>query len=200
MSYIIKDPDTFRNNVRTQFNLTIEGIIAEMKKADEGIKAKAKAGENPDAKYDNLDIRKWSANLEISIFNYSIREAINKKIVKTWQNVAFCHLYIDRLRTVYCNLKPEIINQVLNDEIKIQDVGFMTHQEFDETKWKELIDKKIKRDDSKFNAKIEASTSLFTCKKCGSNKCTYYELQIRSADEPATIFITCLNCGKHWKI
>jgi len=75
----------------------------------------------------------------------------------------------------------------------------MTHQELDANMWKELIDKKIKRDDSKFNVNIESSTSLFTCKKCGSKKCTYYELQIRSADEPATIFITCLECGKHWK-
>ena len=104
------------------------------------------------------------------------------------------------MRSIYFNLKPEIIQQVLNKEIKPQEVAFMTHQEFDETKWKDLIEKKIKRDESKFNVNIESSTSLFTCKKCGSKKCTYYELQIRSADEPATIFITCLDCGKHWKV
>jgi DNA-directed RNA polymerase subunit M/transcription elongation factor TFIIS len=181
MSYIIKNPDVFRNNVRCKLNRKIQEII-----------------ENSDNKTRNTE--RISANLEISIFNYSIKEATKKKIVKTWQNISFCQLYIDRLRTVFFNLKPDIIGLVINGEIKIQEVGFMTHQEFDETKWKDLIEKKIKRDDSKFNAKIEASTSLFNCKKCGSNKCTYYELQIRSADEPATIFITCLTCGKHWKI
>ena len=36
-------------------------------------------------------------------------------------------------------------------------------------------------------------------KSCGKNKCTYYELQTRSADEPMTTFVSCLNCGNHWK-
>ena len=39
----------------------------------------------------------------------------------------------------------------------------------------------------------------FTCFKCKSNKCTFYQLQTRSADEPMTTFVTCLNCGNRWK-
>lgn len=39
----------------------------------------------------------------------------------------------------------------------------------------------------------------FTCSKCKSNKTSFYEKQTRSSDEPMTVFITCLNCGKHWK-
>jgi transcription elongation factor S-II len=75
----------------------------------------------------------------------------------------------------------------------------MTHQELNPEHWKEHIDRKIKRDSSKYTTNIEASTDMFTCKKCKSKKCTYYELQTRSADEPTTVFITCLDCGKHWK-
>ena len=66
-------------------------------------------------------------------------------------------------------------------------------------RWKDLIERKIKRDESKYSNRLEASTDMFTCSKCKSKKCTYYELQTRSADEPATIFVTCLNCGKNWK-
>lgn len=40
---------------------------------------------------------------------------------------------------------------------------------------------------------------MFKCSKCKSDKTTYYEMQTRSADEPMTAFITCLNCGKRWK-
>ena len=57
----------------------------------------------------------------------------------------------------------------------------------------------MKRDVSKFNTNTQASTDMFTCRKCKSKRCTYYELQTRSADEPATIFVTCLDCGKNWK-
>jgi transcription elongation factor S-II len=85
------------------------------------------------------------------------------------------------------------------NELKPQTYAFMTHQEMNPERWKSLIEDKIKRDASKFKTNIEASTDMFTCKKCKSKKCTYYELQTRSADEPATIFITCLDCGKHWK-
>ena len=40
---------------------------------------------------------------------------------------------------------------------------------------------------------------LFRCGKCKSNRTTYYQMQTRSADEPMTIFIRCLNCGKDWR-
>lgn len=75
----------------------------------------------------------------------------------------------------------------------------LTHYEMDPERWGELIDKKVKREASKFHTNIQASTDMFTCRKCKSKKCTYYELQTRSADEPATIFVTCLDCGKNWR-
>ena len=71
----------------------------------------------------------------------------------------------------------------------------MTHQELEPEKWKDLIDQKIKRDASKFVTNIQATTDMFTCRKCKSKRSTFYEMQTRSADEPATIFVTCLDCG-----
>lgn len=143
---------------------------------------------------------KISQNLEKAIFNYAIKEATQKKIIKKWENHYFKQLYIDRLRTIINNLKnPDILQQLQSEEMKPQTFAFMTHQEMNPERWSVLIRQKIKRDASKFTVNIEASTDMFTCKKCKSKKCTYYELQTRSADEPATIFITCLDCGKHWK-
>ena len=42
-------------------------------------------------------------------------------------------------------------------------------------------------------------SNTFTCGKCKENKTRYTQVQTRSADEPMTIFITCVNCGNRWK-
>ena len=139
-------------------------------------------------------------NLEKGIFNYAIKEANSKKIIKKWDNIYFAQLYIDRLRSVYINLKnPQFQELIKTDEIAPQTIAFITHQEMNPDRWRLLIHNKTIRDASKYVTNIVASTDMYTCKKCKSKKCTYYELQTRSADEPATIFVTCLDCGKHWK-
>jgi transcription elongation factor S-II len=141
-----------------------------------------------------------ATNLEIGIFNYAIKEATRKKIVKKWENPHFVSIYIDRLRSIYMNLKNEHLkNLIRNGEVEPKQLAFMTHQEFNPDHWRDIIEKKMKRDASKYNDNIQASTNMYTCRKCKSTRCTYYEMQTRSADEPATIFVTCLDCGKHWR-
>jgi transcription elongation factor S-II len=143
---------------------------------------------------------KISINLEKGIFNYAIKEATNHKIIKKWENPNFVQIYVVRLRSIFINLKnQELLQQVKTGEITPQTLAFMTHQEMNPKIWKKLIDEKIKKDANKFTNNTQASTDMFTCKKCKGKKCTYYELQTRSADEPATIFVTCLDCGKNWK-
>ncbi|KAL2555937.1 Transcription elongation factor TFIIS [Forsythia ovata] len=44
-----------------------------------------------------------------------------------------------------------------------------------------------------------ASTDQFTCGRCKKKETTYYQLQTRSADEPMTTFVTCVNCNNRWK-
>ena len=147
-----------------------------------------------------IDDLTFSTNLEKGIFNYAIKEATQRKIVKKWENSHFVQLYVDRLRSVYINLKnPYLLEQIRNKEMAPQLVAFMTHHEFKPDHWKTLIDRKMKRDASKYVDNTQASTDMFTCKKCRSKRCTYYEMQTRSADEPSTLFVTCLDCGKHWR-
>ena len=146
------------------------------------------------------DIETLSTNIEKGIFNWTIQHASKNNIVKKWSNTFFVTLYIDRLRSVYINLKkPDVACAVLSANIKSQEIAFMTHQEICPDKWKKLIDDKKIRDKQKYEPNIEASTDNFTCNKCKSKKCTYYQLQTRSADEPMTTFVTCLECGKRWK-
>ena len=37
------------------------------------------------------------------------------------------------------------------------------------------------------------------CEKCGHNQAYFNEIQIRSADEPATLFYQCINCKHQWR-
>ena len=140
-------------------------------------------------------------NLEKGICNSCIKEGKSRKIINKWENKQFETLYVSKLWTVMTNLKnPELVQQIKNNEILPQNIAFMTHQEMQPSQWKDMIERKIRRDESKYSTNLEASTDMFTCRKCKSKKCTYYELQTRSADEPATIFVSCLNCGKNWKM
>jgi len=165
----IANPEQFRLNIRGKLNEIIEN-------------------------------EKHSTNLEKGIFNYALKEAANRKVVKKWDNQYFAQIYLDRLRSIYLNLKnPEILEQIKSEAIQSHTVAFMTHQEMRPDKWKELIEEKVKRDANKFEQNIEASTDTFTCRKCKQNKCTYYQMQTRSADEPMTVYISCINCGNRWK-
>jgi DNA-directed RNA polymerase subunit M/transcription elongation factor TFIIS len=165
----IKDSETFRNNIRQELNKIL-----------------------------NND--KNSTNLEKGIFNYTLKEANQRKVMKKWDNEKFVCIYVDKLRSVYMNLtKPNIIEQINNNSIQIHTIAFMSHQELDPEKWNELIKLKSVRDKNKYEVNIEAATDTFKCRGCGESKCTYYLQQTRSADEPTTIFVTCLSCGKRWK-
>ena len=85
-----------------------------------------------------------SINLEIGIYNYALKEATSQKILKKWDNVYFVQLYLDRLRSIYINLKNDkLLNQIKKNEITVQTLAFMTHQEMDSDLWKDLIEQKV---------------------------------------------------------
>jgi transcription elongation factor S-II len=148
---------------------------------------------------DILKDEKNSNNLEKGIFNYSLKESDQNKIVKKWDNKKFVQIYINRLRSIVVNLKGETLEHIKNGTIKPHIVAFMTHQELAPEKWAKLIEAKTKRDLNKCETNLSAATDTFTCRKCKGNQCTYYQLQTRSADEPMTTFVTCLLCSARFK-
>ena len=164
--------------------------------------------ENPDefrtnvvSKLDNIiKNNKISTNLEKGIFNYSLKQCEEKKLIKKWSNEYFIIIYIQKLKTILFNISNEdLYNRIINKEIKSHEIAFMSHQELRPDLWDELLELKKIKDENKFKPNIEASTDDFTCGKCKSKKCTFYQLQTRSADEPMTTFVTCLDCGNRFK-
>lgn len=170
----VKDPEKFRSNI--------------VKKLTKIVKCEKKA-----------------RNIEKSIYNFTVCECKNKKIVRKWENKYFVIIYTDKLRSIWMNLNDTYVNntsilqRIQNGSIKCKDIGFITHQEMCPEIWKKLLEDKMKRDAVNFEDDKRAATSEFKCRKCKARECTYYQLQTRSADEPMTTFVTCLNCGHNWR-
>jgi len=148
---------------------------------------------------EKVKTQKNAINLEKGVFNWTIKECTNRKVVKKWENQYFVQIYLDKLKSVYLNLNEKIVAKLLSKEIKAEEIAFMTHQELDFERWDKLIQAKNKRTENKSETNIVASTDTFKCGKCHSRDCTYYQMQTRSADEPMTTFVTCIQCDHKWK-
>lgn len=142
-------------------------------------------------------------NLEKGVFNWALKEAAFRKVVKKWDNQYFVELYKSHLRSVYFNLKnnPNLVASIGIEEgqLKPHEIAFMTHQDMMPERWTILLAKKAKEDANRYEVNVQAATDSFTCRKCKSRKCTYTQIQIKSSDEPMTTFVSCLDCGARWK-
>ena len=149
---------------------------------------------------------KVSRRIERGIFNYCIKFSFDRNIKKSWKNLLFYRLYMSKVISIYSNLDKKcyvgnisLLDRIKTNQIDPLELAKMSSQETYPEKWASLLDKKTKRDKMKYEIKQKAMTEMFKCHKCGSRKCSYYELQTRSADEPMTQFINCLDCGNRWK-
>lgn len=147
-----------------------------------------------------------SRNIEKQLYNSTITVAKDKCIIRKWDNPVFNKLYVSKIRSFYSNINklsyiqnPDFKDKILNGEIKVPDINKLSVYDIYPDNWSELLDKKIKRDKLKYEMKTQAMTDQFKCRKCSSRSCSYYEVQTRSADEPMTQFISCLECGNRWK-
>ena len=154
-----------------------------------------------------LDNNSLSRNIEKNIYNITINYSKEHNINRKWDNKTFYNLYFSKIRSIYSNLNKDsyiknnyLLDKVKSGDIKPDDISKLSVYEIHPDNWKEIIDAKIKRDKMKYEIKPEAMTERYKCRKCGSRKCSYYEMQTRSADEPMTQFFTCLDCKNRWKM
>ncbi|KAF7684808.1 Transcription elongation factor A protein 3 [Astathelohania contejeani] len=107
------------------------------------------------------------------------------------------------IRSKYLNLKdknnPDLCRHLYNRIITPERFVNMTTEEMKSDMLKKEESALIKKSifDSSV-AKMMAETDLFFCTKCKQRKCSYRQLQTRSADEPMTTYVYCV-CGNTWK-
>ena len=158
--------------------------------------------------YTKLPISELEAqDLEIGVYNSCIDYATAHLIPLSWSSELFKELYINKGRSIYANLNKDssiknarLIERLKSKEFTPHEVAYMKPENLFPEIWKEIIDKEQLRAKSAYESQATAMTDRYTCGKCKKNRCSYYELQTRSADEPMTMFITCLHCGHRWKM
>jgi DNA-directed RNA polymerase subunit M/transcription elongation factor TFIIS len=144
--------------------------------------------------------------LERCIYNGSIRAAGQRHVGKAWSHNPFVEMYQMIAKHIAANFNPdayvnntELYARYKAGEITFKDISEMDTYQLFEERWKDSFAQQKVREKRQLEGDKSMATDRFLCGKCGKRECTYYELQTRSADEPMTIFITCLNCGKHWR-
>ncbi|GAX84534.1 hypothetical protein CEUSTIGMA_g11955.t1 [Chlamydomonas eustigma] len=85
-------------------------------------------------------------------------------------------------------------DRVRDREFCPRDLARMTADHVHPERWRQVVEAKVRRDEYLSNAKPAATTDQFRCSRCKHRECSYMELQTRSCDEPASLFICCLRC------
>lgn len=146
-------------------------------------------------------------DLEKGIYNWCIKYSNEKGIIKNWNNPVFRQLYYDKSRSIISNIdkssyigNQRLLTRLEKNEFLPHEIAFMKPNNVYPEVWRELVELKLKRDEKLGEMTLQPMTDQFKCAKCKNRNIVYYEKQIRSADEPSSLFLVCLNCSHSWKM
>jgi DNA-directed RNA polymerase subunit M/transcription elongation factor TFIIS len=133
-----------------------------------------------------------SEDIETAILNRCIHDAQKWFVEIDWANSVFVDMYRSRAVSLY----PYREMAKTMDVTKFVD---STMVDLNPKRWKEMIQTLIDKKKAMYSKASTASIFLYcsSCKK--KTRCDFYQLQTRSADEPMTTFVTCLECDRKWK-
>jgi DNA-directed RNA polymerase subunit M/transcription elongation factor TFIIS len=182
---IVTNPSTFRQNTTMYIRNTVSGTV------------EADPISGPISDTDSL-----YANIETAVYNRTLRLAGERNVAKRWDSAEFVEIYTTFLRSIISNLSTvDGVRQVTNPSFDIKTIETFEISDLNSDKWRQIIGDSDKTADGMYEVNAEASSDDFTCRKpkCRSKRCSYYQMQTRSADEPITTFVTCLDCGGRYR-
>jgi transcription elongation factor S-II len=145
-------------------------------------------------------------NIEKSIFNWAVTRVNGIGDAPSWESKLFRETYKNRMLSVLWhvnNSDVDIVKRLAEKKFKSTEIVHMTPDRL----WPNGPYGKSKETKRVHEAHLQAInaeekekyTGMFRCGKCKSMKTTYYQMQTRSADEPLTTYVTCMNCMNRWK-
>ena len=141
--------------------------------------------------------KKKCTQIEDSVYNFSSCYVETNCVQDIIEDI-----YMNKLDDIMANIDSSklnnsyLLNAILNNEINLHDIANLQPQYLFPENWKKIIDRRNLIEDKKKNM---STTDIFECRKCNKRKCSVYQMQTRSADEPMTTFVNCLTCGASWK-
>lgn len=159
-------------------------------------------------RFEEINLHEYSNDLEQAILQRSIRECADMGIDVSWNSPIFVNHYRGRCIHLFENLigddgyvkNPTVWKDKLTSgKVTATNIVEMSPLDLHIGRWKAQVEAQIEKDKHMYSNKGGASIYLYcsVCKK--KSKCDYYQMQTRSADEPMTTFVTCLECDKRWK-
>ncbi|KAF5747681.1 putative Transcript elongation factor IIS [Tripterygium wilfordii] len=177
LTSLIKCNDALRDKVR---ELLVEALSKVASEADEYMKDEVNACDPirvavsvESAMFEKLGRSNGSQKFKYRSIMFNIKDPNNPDL---------------RRKVLVGHVKPERLITMTPDEM----ASDQRKRENDQIKEKALFDCQL-------GGQPKATTDQFRCGRCGQRKCTYYQMQTRSADEPMTTYVTCVNCNHHWK-
>ena len=193
-----------------------EDIEVDEEEEEEEEEAIPVAREPVEHRYENLFIDHAVRDLAISVFKIVLvddvvsrrlenrilrrcdREARLWEVDATWDNIPFVRMYQSRCAHLYRHLHTWK-ERILSGDMTAEQYAMMTEVDLNPGQWQEALEKAFAREMNTMATQKSASITLY-CQRCKrQTSCDYYQLQTRSADEPMTTFVTCLECDKRWK-
>jgi len=109
------------------------------------------------------------------------------------------NIYRSKLLDIYNNLDTNntyINNKTLNKNVSSNKIdpyylAFLKPEQLHPANWASVLERKRVIEETN---NTQCVSNIYKCYKCGDRKCTTMQLQTRSADEPSTVFVTCLTC------
>jgi DNA-directed RNA polymerase subunit M/transcription elongation factor TFIIS len=155
-----------------------------------------------------LEDKDLAVELESEILHFVNDLSIKECIEVDWGNRVFWNMYRNKSISLYENLKgmnsyienqENWLQKIKSKELSVSDFVDMNSIDMCPSRWKATIEKIIENE-KKLYSKNDAASIFLWCSSCKKKaKCEYYQMQTRSADEPMTTFVTCLECDKRWK-
>ena len=108
-------------------------------------------------------------------------------------------IYNDKINEISNILKKNknLLKLLKSNKVNPDKIAFLKPEELNPDKYEKILKKKELEEYKKNN---QATTDAFKCSKCKKRKCKVEEKQTRSGDEPATTFVTCLECGHQFTV